>query len=187
MTAASQPETDSALIERMIAGEESALSTLYDRYSAALLGMLVRILGDGQAAEEVLQDVFLHLWRNAGRFDSGRGSLSGWLLVMARNRGISRLRVRSGREVLEEEDGDYANYFVSAENQEEEAARMQTRGIVKAALDRLPAEQRKAIELAYFEGMSQSEIAERTGIPLGTVKTRVRAAMQTLKQVLARG
>src|SRR5580692_5279269 len=118
-----QPTPDSTLIERMMAGDEVALSLLYDRYSAMLFGMLMRILRDNQAAEEVLQDVFMQLWRNAAQFDAGRGSLSAWLLVIGRSRAISRLRGRGSREVLEKEDGDYANVFVSAQNLENEAAR----------------------------------------------------------------
>lgn len=184
MTASMQQVTDSALIERMMAADESALSVLYDRYSAMLFGMLMRILNDRQAAEEVLQDLFLQLWRNAGRFDAGRGSLPAWLMVIGRNRAISRLRGRRDREVLEEEEGDFASTFASPQNIEDEAARAQLARSVATALEKLPAEQRQAIELAYFEGMTQSEIAAKTATPLGTVKTRVRTAMQTLRQVL---
>lgn len=184
MTAPMQPVPDSTLIERMMAGDEGALSAIYDRYSAMLFGMLVRILRDEQAAEEVLQDIFMQLWRNAAQFDAQRGALSSWLLVIGRNRAISRLRGKASREVLEEEDGDYANVFVSAQNLEDEASRAQLRNNITAALGSLPAEQRQAVELAYFEGMTQSEIASRTGAPLGTVKTRVRTAMQSLKQIL---
>jgi RNA polymerase sigma-70 factor, ECF subfamily len=184
VTAQPQPVPDSALIERTMAGDEAALSTLYDRYSAMLFGMLMRILRDQQAAEEVLQDLFLQLWRNAAQFDSKRGSLPAWLMVIGRNRAISRLRGRRDREVLEEEEGDYANTFASGQNIEDEAVRAQLARNVSAALEQLPSEQKQAVELAYFEGMTQSEIANRTGIPLGTVKTRVRTAMQTLRQIL---
>jgi len=184
VTAQPQPVPDSALIERMMAGDEAALSTLYDRYSAMLFGMLMRILRDQQAAEEVLQDMFLQLWRNAAQFDAKRGSLPAWLMVIGRNRAISRLRGRRDREVLEEEEGDYANTFASGQNIEDEAVRAELARNISAALEQLPAEQKQAVELAYFEGMTQSEIANRTGTPLGTVKTRVRTAMQTLRQIL---
>ena len=184
MTAQSQHAPDSALIERMMAGDEAAFSALYDRYSAMLFGMLMRILRDPQAAEEVLQDLFLQLWRNAGQFDAARGSLPAWLMVIGRNRAISRLRGNRDREVLEEEEGDYANTFASGQNIEDEAQRAQLARNISAALGQLPVEQRQAVELAYFEGMTQSEIANKTGIPLGTVKTRVRTAMQTLRQIL---
>ncbi len=179
-----QPVPDSTLIEKMLAGDEGALSAVYDRYSAMLFGTLVRILRDAPAAEEVLQDVFLQLWRGAARFDAMRGSLPAWLLVIGRNRAISRLRGSGSREVLEEEDGDYAGILVSAHNIEDEASRTELRENLTAALATLPAEQRQAIELAYFEGMTQTEIAARTGSPLGTVKTRVRTAMQSLKRIL---
>ena len=184
MTALMQPLPDSALIMKMMAGDEDALSIIYDRYSALLFGMLMRILKDQQAAEEVLQDMFLQLWRNAGQFDAGRGSLAAWLLVIGRNRAISRLRSRANREVLEEKEDAYANTFVSSQNVEDEVSRTELMEILKAALAQLPVEQRLAVELAYFEGMTQSEIATKTGSPLGTVKTRVRAAMQSLKQIL---
>jgi RNA polymerase sigma-70 factor, ECF subfamily len=184
MTAAAQPASDVTLIERVMAGDESALATLYDRYSAMLFGMLMRILNDRGAAEEVLQDLFLQLWRNAGQFDASRGSLPAWLMVIGRNRAISRLRGRRDREVLEEEEGDFAGTFASPQNIEDEAAREQVARTVAAALVKLPKEQRQALELAYFEGMTQSEIAARTGTPLGTVKTRMRTAMQSLRQIL---
>jgi RNA polymerase sigma-70 factor, ECF subfamily len=175
---------DSALIAKMTAGDESALSALYDRYAPMLFGMLSRMLNDRQAAEEVLQDLFLQLWRNAGQFDPARGSLPAWLMVIGRNRAISRLRGRRDREVLEENEGDFAGTFVSSQNIEDEAARAQLARNISAALTKLPAEQRQAVELAYFEGMTQSEIAAKTGTPLGTVKTRVRTAMQTLRGIL---
>jgi RNA polymerase sigma-70 factor, ECF subfamily len=184
VSALAQPAADSALIAKMMAGDESALSTLYDRYSPMLFGMLSRVLNDRQAAEEVLQDLFLQLWRSAGRFDASRGSLPAWLMVIGRNRAISRLRGRRDRELLEENEGDFAGAFASPQNIEDDAARAQLARNVSAALEKLPAEQRQAVELAYFEGMTQSEIAAKTGTPLGTVKTRVRTAMQTLRQIL---
>jgi len=174
---------DSALVERIMAGDEGALSALYDRYSGMLYAMLLRILRDTGAAEEVLQDLFLQLWRGAARFDANRGSLPGWLLVIGRNRALSRLRGKSRREILEDPEEFSFDAVASPEDLEEEAARMQLMERLRGALAALPAEQREAVELAYFEGMTQTEIAARTGSPLGTVKSRVRAAMQTLKQL----
>lgn len=184
MTAPTPHALDSALIDGMKTGDESALSAIYDRYSAMLFGMLTRILDDRQAAEEVLQDLFLQLWRNPGQFDASRGSLPAWLMVIARNRAISRLRGKRDRELLEDQEGDFANTFVSGQNIEDEAARAELAETLTAALGKLPAEQRQALELAYFQGMTQSEIAAKTGAPLGTVKTRVRSAMQSLRQIL---
>ncbi len=177
-------QPDSALVERIMAGDEGALSALYDRYSGMLYAMLLRILKDTGAAEEVLQDLFLQLWRGAARFDASRGSLGGWLLVIGRNRALSRLRGKQRREFVPDDiDGFSLDAVPSSEDLENEAARMQLMTRLRGALAALPAEQREAVELAYFEGMTQTEIAARTGSPLGTVKSRVRAAMQTLKQL----
>lgn len=183
MTGPTREGLDSALVERMMAGDESALAALYDRYAGMLYAMLVRILKDTHAAEEVLQDLFLQLWRNAAQFDVNRGSLPAWLLVIGRNRALSRLRSRSRREVF---PGDTEGFSIEAVpspgNLEDEAARTQLIERLRAVMATLPPEQREAVELAYFEGMTQTEIARRTGSPLGTVKSRVRAAMQSLKQ-----
>ena len=178
-----QHASDSALVEKMMAGDESALAALYDRYSGMLFAMLVRILRDRQAAEEVLQDLFLQLWRNASSFDASRGSLPAWLMVIGRNRAISRLRRRDSQEVLEDVEAWPANAVPSSLDIEHETQRTQLAEKLRSAMAALPREQREAVELAYFEGMTQTEIAECTGSPLGTVKSRVRAAMQTLKQL----
>ncbi len=184
MTAPLQPVPDSALVERMMAGDEGALSALYDRYSGMLYAMLLRILRDTGAAEEVLQDLFLQLWRGAARFDGSRGSMAAWLLVIGRNRALSRLRGKERREFVPDGDDGFSMETVPASgNLEDEAARTELMDRLRGAMAALPPEQREAVELAYFEGMTQTEIAARTGSPLGTVKSRVRAAMQTLKQL----
>jgi RNA polymerase sigma-70 factor (ECF subfamily) len=172
--------SDAALIERIVQRDQAALAALYDRYAGMLSSVLNRILRDPQAAEEILQDIFFQLWRNPSQFDPARGSLPGWLMVIARNRAISRLRRHNpaaGDELSEAA-------AVSTINIETAAAQQQLIGRVKGALENLPAEQRAAIELAYFEGMSHSEIAQRTGDPLGTVKTRLRSAVESLKRTL---
>jgi RNA polymerase sigma-70 factor (ECF subfamily) len=172
--------SDAALIERLIQRDETALAALYDRYAGMLSSVLNRILRDTQAAEEILQDIFFQLWRTASRFDASRGSLPAWLAVIARNRAISRLRRHNpagGEELLE-------GTAVSTFNIETVASQQQLMGRVKGALESLPREQRAAVELAYFEGMTHSEIAQRTGDPLGTVKTRLRSAVETLKRTL---
>jgi RNA polymerase sigma-70 factor (ECF subfamily) len=170
--------SDAALVARIVQRDESALAALYDRYAGMLSSVLNRILRDTQAAEEILQDIFYQLWRNAGQFDASRGSLPGWLLVIARNRAISRLRRHnpaSGEELLE-------NTVVLPTNLESSIAQQQMVGKVRGAMESLPKEQRAALELAYFEGLTHSEIAARTGDPLGTVKTRLRSALETLKR-----
>lgn len=182
MTAFQQP--DVVLIKQMMEGDERALAVVYDRYSGMLYGMLMRILRDQQAAEEVLQDIFLQLWRTAHQFDAERGALPSWLLVIGRNKAISRLRARRNREVLEDSEGSFANTFVSSRNLEEEVTRNELGRTLRTAFAQLPNEQREALELAYFDGMTQTEIATKTGHPLGTVKTRIRTAMQSLRQIL---
>jgi RNA polymerase sigma-70 factor, ECF subfamily len=174
--------SDAALIERITQRDEAALAALYDRHAAMLSSVLNRILRDTQAAEEILQDIFFQLWRAPTRFDASRGSLPGWLLVIARNRAISRLRRHNP--AAGDELGE--NSVVLPANFESAVAQKQLLDRVKGALENLPAEQRAAIELAYFEGLTHSEIAARTGDPLGTVKTRLRSAVETLKRTLDR-
>ena|SRR5215469_15830959 len=179
-TEADLPATDAALIRKVTQRDEAALAALYDRYAGMLTSVLNRILRDKQAAEEVLQDIFYQLWCGASRFDPSRGSLPGWLLVCARHRAISRLRRRNpaaGDEIQE-------HTVVMPCDLESTAAQQQLLTRVVGALDSLPKEQRAAIELAYFEGMTHSEIAERTGDPLGTVKTRLRSALESLRRNL---
>jgi RNA polymerase sigma-70 factor, ECF subfamily len=172
--------SDAALIERIVAKDEAALAALYDRYGGMLWAVLCRILRDKQAAEEILQDIFYQLWNTAAQFDRSRGSVPGWLVVIGRNRAISLLRrhIPSQGEELQE------NTVVLPFNLESAVAQEQLLGRVEGALEGLPKEQRAAVELAYFEGMTHSEIARRTGDPLGTVKTRLRSAIETLKRNL---
>jgi RNA polymerase sigma-70 factor, ECF subfamily len=182
-----QHAPDSALVEQMTTGDEAALAALYDRYAGMLFSMLMRILRDHQAAEEVLQDSFMQLWRGAARFDAARGSLPAWLMVIARNRAISRLRRRGHQETPEDVEAFPMNAVPSPVDLEDEAERALLVEKLKRAMAALSPEQREAVELAYFEGMTQTEIAARTRSPLGTVKSRVRAAMQSLKELFDDG
>lgn len=172
--------SDEALVERIVQRDETALAALYDRYAGMLSGVLNRILRDTQAAEEILQDVFYQLWRTGARFDAHRGSLAGWLTVIARNRAISRLRRRNPAAGQELQEADVA---LPVEF-ETKLAQQEVLGRVRKALENLPKGQREALELAYFEGLTHSEIARRMAEPLGTVKTRLRSAVATLKQAL---
>ncbi|MGC2769060.1 MAG: sigma-70 family RNA polymerase sigma factor [Candidatus Acidiferrum sp.] len=172
--------TDWSLLARIGQKDEDALSALYDRYSGLVFSEAKRILRDTGAAEEILQDLFYQVWRTAERFDPARGSLAGWLLVAARNRAISKLRRKTGK--TEEIDEKGVSLKVDVESR---AAQSLLLDKVRTVMGNLPENQREALECAYFEGMSHTEIAEKTGQPLGTVKTRIRSAMEALKKVLS--
>ncbi|MGH9788693.1 MAG: sigma-70 family RNA polymerase sigma factor [Candidatus Acidiferrales bacterium] len=176
--------SDAALVRRVEAGDEAALASLYDRYANLVYSVAFRVLRDKPAAEEILQDIFYQLWRTADRFDPARGSLPGWLLVAARNRAISRLR-RSPAFGPNAPADDPARLEVALPfNLESAVAQRQAMSKVQQSMQQLPPEQRQALEMAYFEGMTHSEIAARTGDPLGTIKSRLRAAVETLRRVL---
>lgn len=174
-----RPRNDAGLIRRVADGDETALAILYDRYAGIVYSVAARILNDVGAAEEVLQDIFHQLWLTASNFDLARGTLPGWLLVTARNRAIDRLRRRQpgDRQALQE------NLIPFPFNLESSVAQNELMAKVKAVVAEMPGPQRQALELAYFEGLTHSEIAERTGEPLGTIKTRLRTALQTLRRV----
>jgi len=162
-----------ALIRRLTRGDHKALGEFYDLYSGLVNGLAIRILRDRAEAEDTVQEVFVQVWQQAARFDPSRGTPEAWLCTMARTRALDRLRKRSSRR--EEPEQSHAG---SAAPRTEEAI------AVRKALDGLPSDQRKALELAYYEGLTQSEIAERLREPLGTVKTRIRTAMIRLRGVL---
>lgn len=164
---------------RIAQKDEEALSALYDRYSGLVFSTAKRILHRTGEAEEILQDVFYQIWETAERFDPERGSLAGWLLVAARNRAISKLRGK--REWAGELDENGVTLSVEIESR---AAQNLLLDRVRGVMENLPEGQREALECAYFEGMSHTEIAQKTGQPLGTVKTRIRSALERLKKVL---
>ena len=174
-------ETDRALVSRIERRDADALALLYDRYVARLNGLASRILGDTGEAEEVLQEVFLYVWRAAASFDGTRGTVLAWLLVATRSRAIDRLRARrpGGRERLR--PLEEAPEPVSLEDPASGAEGREWETICRAAIGDLPADQRQALELAYFEGLTQQEIAEKTRAPLGTVKTRMRLGLMKLR------
>lgn len=180
----SDPEP-AALIARCARGDQSALASLYDATAALVNGLALRILGDRELAEETTGDVFLQAWRSAAAYDAQRGSALAWLLTMTRSRAIDRLRAIAGdrRQTAPFELGLKA---ASPEPGPEETSNLAQRGrFVRAALERLSREQREAIELAYFGGLSHGEIAAALGAPLGTVKTRIRLGMGRLRESLA--
>ncbi len=172
------------LIGRTAAGDEAALGAFYDKTGPQVYGLALRMLNDSTMAEEVTMDVYMQVWKQAGRFDQGRGNPMVWLTVLARSRAIDRLRVgkkdRESRQPLE----DISNEQDDAHDPEQRSVCAEQGQIVREALISLPSEQRVIIELAYFEGLSQSEIAAHIGEPLGTVKTRVRLGMVKLRNLL---
>ena len=174
---------DVELLEAIAAHDEAALAQLYDRYRAILFGLLMRILNNREEAEDVLQELFLQVWRRASDFDENRGRPFTWLVTMARSRGIDRLRALASRErVAVAGARDEAEIVSDAAS---DAFLSEQRGLVTNALAQLPDEQQQPLMLAYFEGLTQSEIAARLGAPLGTVKTRMRTGLMKLRELLA--
>ena len=176
---------DAALLARIGGGDQLALRELYEHCSGRALAVSLRILRDRRDAEEVLQEAFLEVWRHAGGYDVARGRAGAWLVSIVRNRAIDRLRTRGSaarlRTSLEQvPEGEQSAPQVPHEALEQQ----QERARVRTALDTLPPEQRAALELAYFEGCTQVEIAARSGEALGTVKTRVRLGLQKLTLLL---
>jgi RNA polymerase sigma-70 factor (ECF subfamily) len=165
------------LLRRTADGDRKALGELFDRFAGFANGLALRILRDRREAEDVVQEVFLQVWRQAERFDAARGTPAAWIGTITRTRALDRLRRRAARR---EEPSEAAPAAASAAPAAEDAL------AVRAALAALPNDQRREIELAYYEGLTQSEIAQRLGEPLGTVKTRIRSGMMRLREALQR-
>ena len=177
-------ENDIELLKAIAGGDDAALGQLYDRYRLILFGLLMRILNNREEAEDVLQEVFLQVWRRAKDFDENRGRPFTWLVTLARSRGIDRLRSLASRERVAMMAGaDEASDEVS--DAATDAIRSEQRGVVNSALSQLPEEQKRPLMLAYFDGLTQSEIATQLGAPLGTVKTRMRSGMMKLRELLS--
>ena len=177
----------SALLAEVSRGDVSAFEQLYDLYSGTLYALLLRILGNADDAQEVLQEAFVKAWTGAAQFDASRGSAIAWLISIARSRGIDRLRSRNTRANRENEAGQEISThsgFVVKNTGADRAIRAEEDSAVRDALLELPEAQRRALELAYFEGLSQSEIAERLQEPLGTIKTRMQLGMKKLRERL---
>ncbi|HET7233889.1 MAG TPA: sigma-70 family RNA polymerase sigma factor [Longimicrobium sp.] len=183
-------QADRKLVRRMSAGDEAALGELHDRFSTLLHSVVLRIVGDPDDAEEVLEETFWQAWRQAGRYEEGRGGIGTWLVMMARSRAVDR--VRSRRRFREERWDELPEPVESGPgigsappSPLDSAHDDEVRRVVARAVATLPPEQRETVELAYFRGLSQSEIAQTTGQPLGTVKTRARLALQKLREALS--
>jgi RNA polymerase sigma-70 factor (ECF subfamily) len=188
MTAAMNTSFEpSSLLPAVAHGDLTAFEQLYDRHSSTLYALLLRILANPDDAQEVLQETFVKAWTNAKMFDAVRGSDVAWLISIARSRGIDRLRSRRIRGDREDEAGRELSSsfgFVEKRTGADDAIQSEERRAVRCALAELPEAQRAALALAYFEGLSQSEIAEKLGEPLGTIKTRMQLGMKKLRESL---
>ena len=169
-------QDDASLLEQVRRGDESAMASLYDRYSKIVYSVALRVLRDPASAEDVLQEIFMQIWRHPESFVASRGSLGGWLAVVSRNRSIDALRRRRPTESFDEIA--LASNYNLADEAERDGMMEKARGVIHD----LPPEQRKTLEMAFFDGLTHSEIAEVTGDPLGTVKTRIRSALMTLRK-----
>ena len=178
---------DVALIRRMCDADETALGALYDRWMRSLYSLVFHLLKDADEAEDVVEETFWQAWRKASSYEPSRGAVSTWLLTIGRRRALDRLRAKGRRreESLTQEGGGLADMIAAGPDPSAAAEASERRTHVIAALRELPEEQREVLELGYFQGLSQTEIADATGQPLGTVKTRMRLAMQKLREPLS--
>jgi len=171
---------DAALISRVRRGDQQAMAQLYDRYSGVVYAVALRVLADTAAAEDVLQDVFMQLWRKPSAFDASRGSLAPWLAVIARNRAIDQIRKRKP-------ETDVEDIVIAVDaDLEGDTARKLSIDKVRGALNAMAPGQRRLLEMAFFEGLTHTEIAAKTGDPLGTVKTRIRAGLLALRKAVSK-
>lgn len=170
---------DELLLTRVKGGDPRAMTDLFDRYGTMVYSVALRVLNDHGQAEDVTQEIFFQVWRRPESFAPGRGSFGAWLAVMARNRAIDALRRRRPTDSVDEVVVAVETDFAS------DVERNRLMEKVRQVLKELPAEQQRSVEMAFFEGLSHSEIAARTGDPLGTVKTRIRAALLTLRKAIS--
>lgn len=176
--ASNRAASDGLLLTRAKGGDQQAMTELFDQYSGMVYSVALRVLKDPGQAEDIMQEIFFQVWRNPDAFVSGRGSLGAWLAVMARNRAIDSLRKRRPTDSVDD--------VVLASNSDlgSEVERNRMMEKVRGVLKDLPVEQQTSVEMAFFEGLTHSEIAAKTGDPLGTVKTRIRSALITLRKAI---
>lgn len=182
------PSIDEPALVRLVAArDQAALAALYDRYARPMFALALKITGVAEEAEEIVTDVFCQAWRTADRYDATRGRVDGWLFMMTRSRALDRVRasLREQRRVEAQEAELAVTPLDRVADPEADAELAERREVVQAALGVLTPAQRTALELAFYEGLSHSEVAERTGEPLGTIKTRIRSALAKLREALA--
>ena len=175
---------DEDLMQYVRKAEPAAFEVLYDRHSGVAFSLAYRIVGTRAAAEDVVQEAFLSIWRSGARYDRGRGSVRTWVLGIVHNRAIDGLRRATVHDKRRASDEGIAERLESTERTDVEVARREEAGTVRAAMDVLPPEQSQVIELAYFGGFTQSEIAEMLGTPIGTVKGRMRLGLEKMRGAL---
>lgn len=176
-------DADARLASRVRAGDTEALGQLYDRYAGAALATALRVVGGREEAEDVVHDAFVAVWRKIDRFDADRGSMRGWLMTVVRNRAIDRVRAR--RASIDVDDADERSLLRTGPNPTWEAALGRaSAGELRSAMAELPDDQRRAVELAYFEGYTYREVAEITNVPPGTANGRMRLALAKLRDAL---
>ncbi len=189
---------DGDLVTAMAGGDSAALAALYDRHCRVVMALCLRIVGSRQEAEETVGDVFWQIWQQAGRFDAGRGTVLGWILSLARSRAIDRWRAMRARgagavdsieepavSAMVQAAGPGGGGTASADDPFGAAALAQRAGAVRAAVGALDPAQRQAVEMAFYNGLTHTEISEALGLPLGTVKTRIRQGLLKLRDALA--
>lgn len=180
-------DIDKELLERIARKDQNALSQLYDRHSTMMYSMIIRIVKEKEEAEDILQDVFIKVWERSELYDARIGSPGSWLARIAHNKAIDRLRSKGHRQRSQETDiGSYQDYFMADHSQspERHVILSSQQEDILIALTSLSKEYKELIEYAYFRGYTQSELAEHFGVPLGTVKTRIRTALSILRQKL---
>ncbi len=176
---------EAALLQRVSGGDAEAFDALYTRWSPMLYGLLCKILEDPREAEDALQEGFLHIWRKAGSYDASRSSPTTWAYMIFRNKAIDRLRSRERRgKGMERIAGEEPSFASTVADPGEDAESHERREAVKEALESIPADQREAVSLAFFSGLTQTEIAEKLGAPLGTIKARIRRGLLKLGDAL---